>query len=58
MISNNDTFWYLILADVLHTMFLVFFFYEYKGAIKGGSAPILAFTNNDRGGFASKFKDS
>jgi hypothetical protein len=59
MISNNDTFWYLILADLLHTTFLAFFFYEYKASVKGGGAPILAFTNDARsGGFGSKYKDS
>jgi hypothetical protein len=42
MISNNDTFWYLILADLLHTALLVGFFYEYRVTIKSG-APILAF---------------
>ncbi len=34
MISNNDTFWYLTLADILHTLFLLIFFYEYKVTIK------------------------
>jgi hypothetical protein len=43
MITNNDTFWYLILADLLHTALLVFFFYEYKVTVKKGGAPILAF---------------
>jgi ER lumen protein retaining receptor len=30
MISNNDSFWYLILADLMHTVLLVGFFYFYK----------------------------
>ena len=51
MISNNDTFWYLILADLLHTVFLAGFFYYYRVSVKEGAAPILAFTN------APKYKD-
>ena len=52
MISNSDTFWYLIVADLVHTLLLVGFFYEYKVTVKKGGAPILAFAND------SKFKDS
>jgi hypothetical protein len=53
MISNSDTFWYLILADLLHTTFLVFFFYEYRVTVKGGGAPVLIFANESsgKGGF-------
>ena len=49
MVTNNDSFWYLILADLLHSVLLIGFFYFYKQAIKIGG-PILAFTDN-------KFKD-
>lgn len=51
MITNNDTFWYLILADLIHTGLLISFFYTYKLAVKTGGAPILAFTDKP------KFKD-
>jgi ER lumen protein retaining receptor len=44
MMSNNDSFWYLMLADLVHTAFIVGFFYFYKVAIKTGG-PILAFTD-------------
>ena len=44
MITNNDTFWYLMLADFLHTALLVGFFYMYHQAKKSGG-PILAFTD-------------
>ena len=44
MVSNNDTFWYLILADLLHTALLVGFFYQYRKARKSGES-ILAFTD-------------
>jgi hypothetical protein len=27
MVTNNDSFWYLILADLLHTGLLIVFFY-------------------------------
>lgn len=54
MINNNDTFWYLILADLLHTGFLIFFFYEYRNTVKKGGKPILAFTSTG----ANKFKDN
>ena len=50
MVSNNDTFWYLILADLIHTGLLVSFFYTYRVTVKTGGAPILAFTD--------KFKDT
>ena len=30
MISNNDSFWYLITADALHTILLVYFFISYR----------------------------
>jgi hypothetical protein len=52
MMTSGDSFWYLILADVMHTALLVGFFYEYRVTIKQGGAPILAFA--DRG----KYKDS
>lgn len=47
MISNNDTFWYLILADLIHTGLLIGFFYTYKVAVKTGG-PILAFTDKPK----------
>ena len=47
MINNNDTFWYLMLADLLHTFLLIFFFYEYRVTMKKGGAPILAFTSSN-----------
>lgn len=49
MMSNNDSFWYLQLADLLHTVLLVGFFYQYRVAVKTGG-PILAFTD--------KYKDT
>lgn len=45
MISNNDTFWYLILADLIHTVLLVAFFYVYRKTLRSGGGPILAFTD-------------
>mmetsp|Transcript_44212 Transcript_44212/g.32198 ORF Transcript_44212/g.32198 Transcript_44212/m.32198 type:complete len:154 (+) Transcript_44212:241-702(+) len=47
MISNSDTFFYLIIADFLHTGLLVGFFYQYRVTLKHGGAPILAFANKD-----------
>lgn len=44
MISNNDTFWYLILADLVHTGLLIVFFIEYRRAVKSNKT-ILAFTD-------------
>mmetsp|Transcript_33552 Transcript_33552/g.51591 ORF Transcript_33552/g.51591 Transcript_33552/m.51591 type:complete len:89 (-) Transcript_33552:92-358(-) len=32
MSSKRETFWYLMMADVLHTVLLGFFFYVYKQA--------------------------
>lgn len=49
MISNNDSFWYLILADLLHTVCLAGFIYYYRISVKEGSAPILAFTSKPKG---------
>ena len=48
MITNSDTFLYLILADLLHTLLLVGFFYQYKQTLKHGGAPILAFADKDK----------
>ncbi|CDW83844.1 er lumen protein retaining receptor [Stylonychia lemnae] len=45
MITNNDTFWYLILADLIHTFLLIGFFYLYRQTLKSGGGPILAFTD-------------
>jgi len=45
MITNNDTFWYLILGDLIHTALLIGFFYLYRKTIKSGGGPILAFTD-------------
>ena len=45
MITNNDSFWYLILADLIHTVLLCGFFYVYRQAKKSGG-PILAFTDS------------
>ncbi len=48
MITNNDTFWYLILGDFIHSILLIGFFYQYRVTIKSGGGPILAFTTNKR----------
>ena len=48
MITNSDSFWYLILADLLHTGLLIGFFYEYHVTIKSGGAPILAFADKQK----------
>ena len=45
MVTNNDSFWYLMLADFLHTILLIGFFYQYWEAKKSGG-PILAFTDS------------
>lgn len=50
MISNNDSFWYLMLADLLHTVLLVGFFYQYNQAKKSGGS-ILAFTDSKHKNF-------
>ena len=50
MITNNDSFWYLISADVLHNVFLIAFFYFYKKTTKQ-KEDILGFSDK------SKFKD-
>jgi hypothetical protein len=42
MISNNDSFWYLMLADFVHTILLIGFFYQYNQAKKSGDS-ILGF---------------
>lgn len=47
MITNSDTFWYLILADLLHTALLVGFFFEYRQTMKSGG-PILAFAERPK----------
>lgn len=47
MITNDDSFWYLILADFIHTVLLVVFFYEYRVVLKGGES-ILGFTNKNK----------
>lgn len=36
MYSSNDTFWYLMLADFLHTGLLFYFFYTFKQTVKKG----------------------
>jgi hypothetical protein len=43
--SNNDSFWYLFAADLIHTALLIGFFYVYNQAKKMGG-PILAFTDS------------
>ena len=45
MVTNNDSFWYLMLADFLHTILLIGFFYQYWEAKKSGGL-ILAFTDS------------
>ena len=45
MITNNDSFWYLVFADLLHTVLLIGFFYQYRMVKKSGG-PILAFTDS------------
>jgi ATP-dependent Zn protease len=45
MVTNNDSFWYLMLADFLHTILLIGFFYQYWQAKKSGGT-ILAFTDS------------
>ena len=48
MVTNNDSFWYLILADLVHTVMLIGFFYQYHLAKKSGG-PILAFSDKQHG---------
>ena len=52
MKSKSETFWYLILADVLHTVLLGLFFYVYKKARSSKDNSVLGFkidmkTRND-----------
>ena len=44
MYSANDTFWYLMAADLVHSGLLIYFFITYRQTVKG-HAPILAFTD-------------
>ncbi len=50
MISNNDSFWYLMLADFVPTILLIGFFYYYNQAKKSGGS-ILAFTDSKNKSF-------
>jgi ER lumen protein retaining receptor len=50
MITNNDTFWYLIAADVLHNVLLIAFFFFFRKTTKS-KEDILGYSDK------SKFKD-
>lgn len=50
MITNNDTFWYLIVADVLHNVLLIAFFFFFRKTSKS-KEDILGYSDR------SKFKD-
>ena len=42
---SYESFWYLILADLLHTALLIGFFYFFKQALKSGGPIIAAFSD-------------
>ena len=51
MATKRDTFWYLMLADVLHTILLVLFFFMFKKVRGNKDNMVLGFSekkvNND-----------
>lgn len=47
MYTSNDTFWYLMAADLIHTALLIYFFYTYKKTIKSTDT-ILGFTDKEK----------